>query len=197
MRNSILALGTAAFASLCCTGPILLASLGATTLTTFSWLEPLRPYFSIGALGLVGFAFWRSYRPAAGAECCDVDKQAKLIRQRRTLWLATPLIALFISFPYLQASYMAGDASVTTTTKSEATKSTWAIANMTCFGCAAGLEATLAHEQGMLYCKVHFEEGLMDCQVDAKYLRESTIPVLVDQLGFRARLAETDGDGPA
>ena len=106
MRDSILTLGAATFASLCCTGPVLLASLGATSLAGFSWLEPLRPYLSIGALGLVGWAFWRSYRPQAAKACCSLDEQVKLTRQRRALWLAAPLVALLLAFPYIQASSM-------------------------------------------------------------------------------------------
>ena len=194
MRNSFLALGAAAFASLCCTGPILLATLGATSLAGFSWLEPVRPYLSIGAVGLVGWAFWRSYRPQAAEACCSLDERVKLTRQRRTLWLAAPLVALLLAFPYIQASSMTDGQSGNAGQVEQGTASTWAIAEMTCTGCAAGLEASLAAQPGMLTCDVIFEDRHMQCVIDGEKLGEGAIPQLVDQLGFTARLIEQPVD---
>ena len=99
MRKSILTLAAAGIASLCCIGTVLLASLGATSLAGFSWLEPVRPYLSIGAIGLFGWAFRRSYRPTVAEACCSLDEQVKLTRQRRALWLAAPLVALLLGLP--------------------------------------------------------------------------------------------------
>ena len=191
MRNSILALGTAAIASLCCTGPILLASLGATSLAGFSWLEPVRPYLTIGALGLVGWAFWHSYRPQAAEACCSLDEQVKLTRQRRALWLAAPLVALLLAFPYIQASSMTDGNSDNADRVDEGAASTWAIAGMTCTGCAAGLEASLAAQPGMLACDVTYKEGRMHCVIDGKKLNESAIPAMVNELGYQAQLGKT------
>lgn len=190
MRNSILALGAATFASLCCTGPILLASLGATSLAGFSWLEPVRPYLSIGAVGLVGWAFWRSYRPQAVEACCSLDEQVKLTRQRRTLWLAAPLVALLLAFPYIQASSMTDGKSGYAGQVEQGTASTWAIAEMTCTGCAAGLEASLAAQPGMLACAVLFEDRRMQCMINGEKLGAAAILQLVNQLGFKARQIE-------
>ncbi len=190
MRDSILALGAATFASLCCTGPVLLASLGATSLAGFSWLEPVRPYLSIGALGLVGGAVWHSYRPQAAEACCSLGERTKLARQRRALWLAAPLIALLLAFPYIQAASMTDGESGYADQIDEGAASNWAIAEMTCIGCAAGLEASLAAQPGMLACEVVFEDRRMLCLIDGKKLREAAIPQLVDQLGFKARLMD-------
>ncbi len=191
MRDSILALGAATFASLCCTGPILLASLGATSLAGFSWLEPVRPYLSIGALGLVGWVFWRSYRPQAAEACCSLDERVKLAHQRRTLWLAAPLVALLLAFPYIQASSMTDGKSGYASQVDEGAASTWVIAEMTCTGCAAGLEASLAAQPGMLACEVTYKEGRMHCVIDGKKLNESTIPAMVNELGYQAQLVKT------
>ena len=187
MRDFILALGAATFASLCCTGPVLLASLGATSLAGFSWLEPVRPYLTIGAVGLVGWAFWRSYRPQAAEACCSLDERTKLTRQRRALWLAAPLVALLLAFPYIQASSMTDGGRGFADQVDEGAASSWAIAEMTCTGCAAGLEASLAAQPGMLACEVLFEDRRMQCLIDGEKLGEAAIPQLVDQLGFTAR----------
>ena len=72
--------------------------------------------------------------------------------------------------------------------------SSWAIASMTCAGCAAGLEASLAAHPGMLVCEVRFKEGHMQCIIDEQQLEEATIPLLVDRLGFKARQIEQPVD---
>lgn len=191
MRNSILTLAAAGIASLCCIGPVLLASLGATSLAGFSWLEPVRPYLSIGAIGLFGWAFWRSYRPQAAEACCSLDEQVKLTRQRRALWLAAPLVALLLAFPYIQASSMTDGNSDYADRADEGSASTWAITGMTCAGCAAGLEASLAAQPGMLACDVTYKEGRMRCVIEGKNLNESTIPAMVNELGYQAQLVKT------
>lgn len=187
MRNSLLAILTATFATLCCTGPVLLAFLGATSMASFAWVEPFRPYLSIGVLGLLGWAFWRSYRPQTRAACCTVDQRAVLRRQHRAFLTVTPIIVLLLAFPYFlgTSAISQNTGQILGTT---ATESHWAIAGMTCPGCAAGLEASLTTREGMLTCDVSYQESRMLCVVDETRLDKTAIPALVDELGYKARL---------
>ena len=57
---------TAVAASACCVGPLILVALGvgvawASRLSAF---EPYRPLFIALTVGLLGFGFYRAYRPA-------------------------------------------------------------------------------------------------------------------------------------
>ena len=190
MRTISMAVITAAGASLCCTGPILLAGIGAGSLAGFAWVEPVRPYLSLAAVGLLGWAFWRSYRPSAVEACCSTEERKGLSLQRKSLWGIAPLVLVLLAFPYLQASLENSDAdSSVVTGHAPGDQSTWAIAGMTCAGCAAGLEASLAATTGMTACEVLFDDGLMNCRVDANRLDVAAIPGLVGRLGFQARLA--------
>ena len=190
MRTTLIAVITAAGASLCCTGPILLAGLGAGSLAGFTWLEPIRPYLALAAVGLLGWAFWRSYRPRVVEACCSIEKRKGLSLQRKSLWGIAPLVLVLLAFPYLQASLANRDADSSAVLEyAPGKQSTWAIAGMTCTGCAAGLEASLAATKGMTACEVLFDDGLMNCRVDANRLDVAAIPGLVERLGFQARLA--------
>ena len=190
MRTTSITVITAAGASLCCTGPILLAGIGAGSLVGFTWLEPIRPYLSLAAVGLLGWAFWRSYRPQAVEACCSIEERKGLSLQRKSLWGIAPLVLVFLAFPYLQASLGNSNAdSSVVTDQTLGDQSTWAIAGMTCAGCAAGLEASLAATKGMTACEVIFDDGLMNCRIDANRLDVAAIPGLVERLGFQARLA--------
>lgn len=82
MKEKLIALGTSAgtfgaaiatvFASLCCVGPAAFAILGATGVTFAALLTPFRLYLLAASVLLLGYGFWRVYRPAtssAGAVC--------------------------------------------------------------------------------------------------------------------------------
>ncbi len=190
MRTTSMAVITAAGASLCCTGPLLLAGIGAGSLAGFTWLEPVRPYLALAAVGLLGWAFWRSYRPRVVEACCSIEERKRLSLQRKSLWGIAPLVLVLLAFPYLQASLGNSDADGSVVTgHAPGEHSTWAIAGLTCSGCAAGLEASLVATNGMIACEVLFDDGLMNCRVDPNRLDVAAIPGLVEQLGFQARLA--------
>lgn len=61
------------FAALCCIGPSTVALLGASGAVAAASLAPYRPFFLIGSLAVIAFAFWRVYRrrgvTADGATC--------------------------------------------------------------------------------------------------------------------------------
>ncbi len=165
-----------------------LFSIGATSLAGFSVIEPLRPYLSILAVGLLGFAFRRSYRSSTKEACCSIEEQSQLQRQRRTLWITSAVVAVFLAFPNIYSqtvfasngSFGDGDLNIENI-------STWDIDDMTCSGCASGLEASLVHEAGMEYCKVSYEAGQMQCRVDGNKLKETGIPDLVAPYGYKAK----------
>ena len=74
MKGSIVVSVVAAFgASLCCTGPILLSVFGATTIGAFSFIEPIRPYITFLALGILGFAFLKLHKKDLNNECCEIN----------------------------------------------------------------------------------------------------------------------------
>lgn len=67
---------TAIAASLCCITPILALIAGASGLaSTFSWLEPFRPYFIGLTVLVIGFAWYQKLRPKKQMECnCETEK---------------------------------------------------------------------------------------------------------------------------
>lgn len=99
----------AAFASsLCCLGPLLLAVLGLGGAGLLARLEAYRPHLAAVTLLLLGAGFYLTYwRPrlahagaAAGPACdCELPRASRL--GRVMLWIATVVVAAFLSFPYL------------------------------------------------------------------------------------------------
>lgn len=92
--------GVAVLTSLCCAGPAVLAVLGTGGALAAAELAPWRPYLLGVSFALLGYAFWRAYRPvaaagAAGGPACPVRTGRAL---RTILWgsLALTLVAALL-----------------------------------------------------------------------------------------------------
>ena len=96
------ALLAAAGASVCCVLPVVVAFAGVGSAAFGAVFEPYRPYMIAATMLLLGFAFYRAYRPQA-AECapgesCAVPENRR--RQRLLLWIVAAVALLLLTFPY-------------------------------------------------------------------------------------------------
>lgn len=91
---------TAIGASLCCILPVAVALLGVGSAALAAKLEPLRPWMTGATVLILGFAFYRAYRPerCAPGETCAVPASRR--RQRIALWLVTGVAMALLTFPY-------------------------------------------------------------------------------------------------
>jgi mercuric ion transport protein len=91
-------------ASSCCILPLALFSLGigGAWIGNLTVLAPYQPIFVAITLAILGFGFYRVYRPqvacAEGAACAR-PLSNRLVKL--SLWGATLLVALALAFPYL------------------------------------------------------------------------------------------------
>lgn len=92
---------SAAFGSmLCCTGPLVAASLGMSG-AALAAIVPYRPLFVVLSIGLLWYAFIELDRKAeAGAEeGCNVDSRPVARRMRLLVWAMAALSAVMLSSP--------------------------------------------------------------------------------------------------
>jgi mercuric ion transport protein len=93
---------SAAAASACCLGPIVLSVVGAGALSvTATRLEAVRPYFLGLTVVLLVLGFHRAYRPAG--EICSADGTCTPSSKRSArivLWIATAVVLLLAAFPW-------------------------------------------------------------------------------------------------
>lgn len=93
-------------AAVCCVGPVVLLSLGAsgTAAASLSAFEAYRPLFGIVAAGSLAVAFYRTYGSPLRASGCD-DKACEQgstgWSDRALLWTAALLVGAFFLWPYL------------------------------------------------------------------------------------------------
>ena len=96
------ALITAAAASACCLGPLILTILGIGGAASALALAPYRAYLLVLTAVLLGGAFYVTYRRPAlqcgAGESCEMPKANQV--GKVLLWVATVLILLATTFPY-------------------------------------------------------------------------------------------------
>ena len=76
---------TAIAASLCCITPVLALVAGTSGLaSTFSWLEPFRPYFIGLTILVLGFAWYQKLKPKKQIDCnCETEEKPKAFSTQR------------------------------------------------------------------------------------------------------------------
>ncbi len=88
------------FVSTCCLGPTVYVLFGVSVggLSVLAPLEPYRPLFMVGAIALLGSAFYHLYvRPPALA--CVEQGHAPLKKQRLLFWVASVLFIVAALYP--------------------------------------------------------------------------------------------------
>lgn len=150
-------------ASLCCITPILavLGGIGGVA-STFSWLEPFRPYLIALTVGVLGFAWYQKLkpRPVAEMDCaCEVDEKPSLMQSKGFLAVVTVLAAVLLAFPYFSGSLLKNNAPVATAPVLETVQARLSIAGMNCAGCEVSVNHALNATPGVLTASSSFSEG--------------------------------------
>ena len=88
-------------ASVCCIGPLVFALLGISGAAFAHRFEPFRPCFLVLTYGLLGTAFYLTYRPAQ-AKCgpraaCEMPRTTRA--GKVVLWIASVVVVLTTAFP--------------------------------------------------------------------------------------------------
>lgn len=98
-------LATAFAASICCVGPVVAVTFGVTSLATLARYEPLRPFFSILTVIILGAAFYLTYRKDPAAVCspdsvCSTFGEDRVRRVNRAiLWVVAAITTGILTFP--------------------------------------------------------------------------------------------------
>ena len=89
-------------ASLCCITPLLAFIAGTSGLaTTFSWLEPLRPYLIALTVFVLGFAWYLKLKPKKQLDCsCEKDEKIPFTQSKMFLGIITLFAVVMLAFPY-------------------------------------------------------------------------------------------------
>ncbi len=182
---------TAIGASLCCITPVLAVLAGSTGLaSSFSWMEPFRPYLITLTVLVLAYAWWDKLKPKKQEiECaCEPDEAGKVSFWYSTTFLVfvTVFSAVMLSFPYWGDTLIKSDKEkVTVVNKADLFKSRINIEGMTCPTCEATVERIGGDVEGVVSIKASTKEKSAIVEFDRTKTDIETIMKAIGSSGYK------------
>jgi len=187
------AIVAAVLASLCCVTPIIAIIAGLSGIaSTFSFLEPLRPYFISLTVLTLAFAFYKAYKPSINnkPECdCETEEtKSNFINSKKFLWTVTLVSVLLITFPYYSSVIVPGAKMQMSYNALNIQKAKLDVVGMSCRGCEASVNYALKSEPGVIKVKSNFKTGTAIVEYDkSKVTIDSLKKAIEKKAGYRIK----------
>lgn len=191
------AVGAAIAASACCTIPLMLVSLGigGAWISSLTALEPYRPFFIALAVGLLGYAAYRSYRVAQELECACEDEMNPRTKNALLVVGSLATLALIVS-PWLLAApaerIQTEDPVAATAVHTQ--EMVLHVEGMTCAGCATTVSRALKRLEGVLGAEVTFQPAQAIVRYDPARVSIDTLTKATRDAGYPSTSIREDAD---
>jgi copper chaperone CopZ len=189
-ENKLIGAGllTAITASLCCITPVLALIAGTSGMaSTFSWLEPFRPYL-IGLTVLVlGFAWYQELKPQKEIDCKrETDEKPKFIQSKTFLGIVTVFAILMLSFPYYSGIFYSNtEKQIIVVDKSDIKTTEFKISGMTCASCEENVNREVNKLNGIVISKASYENENAIIEFDKTKTNEAEIEKAINSSGYK------------
>lgn len=176
-------------ASLCCITPLLALFSGVTgAASTFSWLEPARPYLIGATVLILGFAWYQKFKKSPyDPNCaCDGEEKETFIQSKLFLGLITLLALTLLAFPvYSHVFYPAQSASTPISSDTNIYQLDLEITGMTCTGCEEHVKHAINQLPGILHAQASNQTGKAIVQYDNSLVTKDEIVAAVNGTGYQ------------
>lgn len=178
---------TAIAASLCCITPVLALIAGTSGLaSTFSWLEPARPYFIGLTILVLGFAWYQKLKPKKEIDCnCETDEKPKFIQSKMFLGIITFFAGLMLAFPYYaHIFYPETEKQVIVVDKSNVQTVEFQINGMTCASCEEHVNHEVNRLDGIVKSTASYENENAIIEFDNSKTNIAEIEKAINGTGY-------------
>ena len=179
---------TAIAASLCCITPVLALMAGTSGLaSTFSWMEPLRPYLIAFTIIVLAIAWYRQLQPKKQElDCACEEEKPKFITSKKFLFLVTLFAGFMLAFPYYTPIFYPNNAKeVVYVSDSNSNEVAYSVKGMTCSGCELHIESAVNKLDGILEVKADYEKGTARVKYDTTKVTPKAIEDAVGTTGYK------------
>jgi mercuric ion transport protein len=189
-ENKLIGAGllTAITASLCCITPVLALIAGTSGIaSTFSWIEPFRPYLIGLTILVLGFAWYQKLKPQKEIDCeCETDEKQKFIQSKKFLGIVTVFAIVMLAFPYYsEVFYPNTENKITLVNKSDIKTTEFIISGMTCSSCEEHLNHEVNRLNGIVNSKASYENGNAIIKFDKTKTNETEIEKAISTTGYK------------
>jgi mercuric ion transport protein len=179
---------TAITASLCCITPVLALIAGTSGIaSTFSWIEPFRPYLIALTILIVAIAWYQKLKLKKQEIDCECEaEKPKFMNSKKLLFLVTLFAVLMLAFPYYtQLFYPNTTKEVVYVSESDINKVEYRIKGMTCTGCEVHIESEVNKLDGIIEVKATHEKGNTIVTYDKTKVTNKEIEDAVGKTGYK------------
>lgn len=188
-RGWVAGLLTAVAASLCCITPVL-ALLGSASglASSFSWIEPFRPYL-IGLTILVfAFAWYQKLKPQKQVDCdCEEDNKKSFWQSKSFLGIVTVVAGLLIAFPYYAKAFYPKpqETKVVVMDKTNIQQAVFKIKGMTCESCTQHVNSEISKVKGIVTFQTSYENANSTVNFDNSKTSIDIIINAINSTGYK------------
>ncbi len=179
------AIATAILASLCCITPVLAIVAGLSgAASSFTFLEPFRPYFIAITAIFLGYAFYDAYKPKKAeieCDCEDESSRKKFINSKSFLWIVAFVSVSLITFPYYSKSIFPNAKMAVNINHPNIVKAKLEVAGMTCTGCEASINYALKSVKGVVKANSSYKTGAAIVEYDKNKVNLEMLKKAVEQ----------------
>lgn len=176
-------------ASLCCITPVLALISGAGGIaSSFSWLEPARPYLLGFTVLVLGFAWYQKLKPRTAEEiqcACEEDEKPSFMQTKKFLGIVTVFAFLMMAFPYYgQIFYPKADKQIVVSSDN-IQEVTFNVSGMTCASCEEHVKHAVNELSGIVSVSANSDKGITKVKFDKSKTDKSTITKAIDATGYK------------
>ncbi len=185
---------TAIASSLCCITPVLALISGTSGIaSTFSWLEPYRPYLIGVTILVLGFAWYQKLKPRKEIDCdCGIDDlsarqegKQSFIQSKIFLGIVTLFAISMTVFPYYSATfYPKSEKKLTVVDKEDIKTINLEVKGMTCTACEEHINHTVNQLSGIVKVNASYENGNAAIEFDNSKTTIEEIEKAVNATGY-------------
>ncbi|HAD96252.1 MAG TPA: mercuric transport protein MerTP [Cryomorphaceae bacterium] len=177
-------------ASLCCITPVLALIAGASgAASTFSWLDPARPYLIGITILVLGFAWYQKLKPRSKEEidcACEDDEKPSFWQSKKFLGIVTVFAGLMLAFPlYADVFYPKQDRQVIVVDRQNVQTATFSVSGMTCTGCEEHVSHEVNKLDGIVGVKASYENENAIVQFDSSKTSVGEIEKAINSTGYK------------
>ena len=187
-KLAITSLLTAITASLCCIAPVLALIAGTSGFaSTFSWIEPFRPYLIGLTIVVLLFAWYQKLKPEKEIDCeCETDEKPKFMQSKTFLGVVTVFAIVLLAFPYYSSMfYPNSEKQIVVVDKSNIKTTEYKISGMTCASCEAHVNHEVNKLNGIVNSKTSYENGNSIIEYDKTKTNEAEIEKAINATGYK------------
>jgi len=186
---------TAIGASLCCIAPVLALISGATGIaSTFSWMEPLRPYLIAITVLVLGFAWYQHLKTQKEIDCnCETDQKPSFMQSRKFLVFITLFAGLMTAFPYYSSIFYTDNSKEQIDVLQEnVVQITYKVEGMTCTSCEEHVVHSVNELDGIISVFASYEEADAIVKFDKSKASEEKVAEAIQTNGYKVLSAKKD-----